>query len=92
MKWEDVIPKRGNNDDFISAVICYNDGSNVQHSILDQYIIPYRKELVGANNAVLFIDNEGTILGGQAGRYDPEEGLHVVFFGNGKVESEDEDT
>lgn len=88
MNWKDVLPKKG--DDFISAVICYDDSSNIQHQILDQYIVPYRKELVGANNAVLFIDNEGTITGGQAGRYDPEEGLHVVFFR--EAESEDEDT
>ena len=90
MNWKDVIPRRGKGDDFIPAVICYYDERDIQHSILDQYIIPYRKELVGANNAVLFIENDGEIRGGQAGRYDPEEGAHVVFFR--EAENEDENS
>ena len=77
MKLADVGPKKG---EFVKATICYEDSNGLQHSIINQYIYPYRKELKGANNAVLFVDTENNIIGGQRGRYDYENGSHVVFF------------
>ena len=79
MKLADARPPK-NCLDFIPSVICYVDSKGIQHSMLNQYLYPYRKELQGANNAVIFIDSAENIIGGQAGRYDEEKGLHVVFF------------
>ncbi len=79
MKLADVWPKKGCHE-FIPATICYDDSNGIQHSIINQYIYPYRKELKGANNAVLFVDSDENITGGQCGRYDYENGSHVVFF------------
>lgn len=79
MKLADAWPRK-NSLNFIPATICYDDSKGMQHSIINQYIYPYRKELEGANNAVIFIDSDENITGGQAGRYDQENGSHVVFF------------
>lgn len=77
MKLADIRPKEGR---FIPAVICYDDSKGIQHSIINQYVYPYRKELQIANNTFIFIDSDENITGGQVGHYDEENGLHTVFF------------
>lgn len=79
MKLEDVLPYK-NCTEYISAIFCYKDSRGQQHSVLNQYIYPYRKELMGAQNVVLFLDANKNITGGQIGLYNSEHGLHVEFF------------
>ena len=75
MIWQDLTL-----EGMIPTTICYNDIHGIQHSIIDQRIIPYRAELVDALNVVLFVDDCGNIESGQAGYFDYEEGLRVRYF------------
>lgn len=51
------------------------------HLIGRTSITPYREEMKkDVNNIILFLDSDNNITGGQIGKYNWNNGLHIVEF------------
>ncbi|NLE05245.1 MAG: hypothetical protein GX638_10675 [Crenarchaeota archaeon] len=62
------------------ATLYYLDKKGIPHQLGKIFIHPFIPAMIHANNINVILDENNNIVSGQIGKYDYENGLHVICF------------